>query len=118
MPRARRTLGSRVRLQRRDRHDTYQYKAFGIPGLGLKRGLGDELVVAPYATALAAMFDPARSAANLRQLARAGAAGEYGFFDAVDYTARAIDDPDHDPSKAGTPADGTVVVHTSRITRA
>ncbi len=42
-----------------DRHDNYQYKAFGIPGLGLKRGLGDELVVAPYATALAAMIDPA-----------------------------------------------------------
>ena len=36
-----------------DRHGTYQYKAFGVPGLGLKRGLGDELVVAPYATALA-----------------------------------------------------------------
>jgi cyclic beta-1,2-glucan synthetase len=55
------------------------------------------------------MFDPARSAANLRQLAGAGAAGEYGFFDAVDYTARSIDDPDHDPSKAATPAKGTVV---------
>ncbi len=41
-----------------DRHDTYQYRAFGVPGLGLKRGLGDELVVAPYATALAAMIDP------------------------------------------------------------
>src|SRR5205807_5963487 len=38
-----------------DRHGNYQYKAFGVPGLGLKRGLGDELVVAPYATALAAM---------------------------------------------------------------
>ena len=47
-----------------DRHDTYQYKAFGVPGLGLKRGLGDELVVAPYATALAAMIDPPRSAAQ------------------------------------------------------
>ena len=43
-------------------HGNYQYKAFGVPGLGLKRGLGDELVVAPYATALAAMVDPARSA--------------------------------------------------------
>ena len=51
-----------------DRHDTYQYKAFGIPGLGLKRGLGDELVVAPYATALAAMLEPAASAANLQKL--------------------------------------------------
>ena len=55
-----------------DRHDTYQYKAFGVPGLGLKRGLGDELVVAPYATALAAMIDPAASAANLRRLAARG----------------------------------------------
>ena len=52
-----------------DRHGTYQYKAFGIPGLGLKRGLGDELVVAPYATALAVMIDPAASTANLRRLA-------------------------------------------------
>ena len=72
-----------------DRHDTYQYKAFGVPGLGLKRGLGDELVVAPYATALAAMIDPAASAA---QPAAAGARraleGEYGFFDAIDYTPR------------------------------
>src|SRR5207344_2712073 len=51
-----------------DRHDTYQYRAFGIPGLGLKRGLGDELVVAPYATALATMIDPGPSAANLRRL--------------------------------------------------
>jgi cyclic beta-1,2-glucan synthetase len=71
-----------------DRHGTYQYKAFGIPGLGLKRGLGDELVVAPYATALAVMIDPAASAANLRRLAAAGLEGEYGFLDAIDYTHR------------------------------
>ena len=58
-----------------DRHDTYQYKAFGVPGLGLKRGLGDELVVAPYATALAAMIDPPRSAANLRRLTARGPRG-------------------------------------------
>src|SRR5207302_8184844 len=66
-----------------DRHGTYQYKAFGEPGLGLKRGLGDELVVAPYATALAAMIDPAASVANLRRLAALGLAGEYGLFDAI-----------------------------------
>jgi len=71
-----------------DRHGTYQYKAFGIPGLGLKRGLGDEMVVAPYATALAALIDPAASTANLRRLAAAGLEGEYGFFDAIDYTRR------------------------------
>ena len=71
-----------------DRHGTYQYKAFGVPGLGLKRGLGDEVVVAPYATALAVMIDPAASTANLRRLAAAGLEGEYGFFDAIDYTRR------------------------------
>ena len=74
-----------------DRHGNYQYKAFGIPGLGLKRGLGDELVVAPYATALAVMVDPAASTANLRRLAAIGLEGEYGFFDAIDYTARGSD---------------------------
>ena len=57
-----------------DRHDNYQYKAFGVPGLGLKRGLGDELVVAPYATALAAMVDPTQAARNLRRLAARGPA--------------------------------------------
>ena len=61
-----------------DRHGTYQYKAFGIPGLGLKRGLGDEVVVAPYATALAVMIDPAASAANLRRLAAAGSRASTG----------------------------------------
>jgi cyclic beta-1,2-glucan glucanotransferase len=74
-----------------DRHGTYQYKAFGIPGLGLKRGLGDELVVAPYATALAAVFEPGASTANLRRLSTAGLEGEYGFFDAIDYTHRGPD---------------------------
>jgi cyclic beta-1,2-glucan synthetase len=74
-----------------DRHDTYQYKAFGIPGLGLKRGLGDELVVAPYATALALAIDPAAATANLRRLADIGLEGEYGFLDAIDYTYREAD---------------------------
>ena len=74
-----------------DRHNNYQYKAFGIPGLGLKRGLGDEVVVAPYATALAMTLDPPASAANLRRLAAAGLEGDYGFFDAIDYTNRDSD---------------------------
>jgi cyclic beta-1,2-glucan synthetase len=74
-----------------DRHGTYQYKAFGVPGLGLKRGLGDELVVAPYASALAAMLVPAQSASNLRRLAALGLESDYGFFDAVDYTDRGHD---------------------------
>jgi cyclic beta-1,2-glucan synthetase len=69
-----------------DRHGNYQYKAFGVPGLGLKRGLADELVVAPYATALAAMVDPQLAARNLRRLATEGRAGAYGYYEAIDYT--------------------------------
>ncbi len=93
-----------------DRHGTYQYKAFGVPGLGLKRGLGDEVVVAPYATALAVVVDPAASAINFRRLAALGAEGEYGFFDAIDYTHRAPDALTHDESDAtAKPAEGVVV---------
>ncbi|MEP6506321.1 MAG: glucoamylase family protein, partial [Betaproteobacteria bacterium] len=64
----------------------YQYRAFGVPGLGLKRGLGDELVIAPYATAMATIVEPVAACANLQRLAALGAAGEYGFHEAVDYT--------------------------------
>jgi len=71
-----------------DRFGNYQYKEFGVPGLGLKRGLADELVVAPYATALAALLEPAEAARNLRRLAGEGAEGPLGYYDAVDYTAR------------------------------
>src|SRR4029453_8210183 len=60
-----------------DRHGTYQYKAFGVPGLGLKRGLGEELVIAPYATALAAILQPKESTENFRRLEQAGARGDY-----------------------------------------
>jgi cyclic beta-1,2-glucan synthetase len=70
----------------RDRHQTYQYRPFGVPDLALKRGLGRELVVAPYASALASMIDPQRALANLGQLEAAGALGAYGFRDALDYT--------------------------------
>ena len=86
-----------------DRHDNYQYKAFGIPGLGLKRGLGDELVVAPYATALALTIDPRASVANLRRLAKMGLESEYGFFDAIDFTPRDVD------TAAASDAAGAVV---------
>jgi cyclic beta-1,2-glucan synthetase len=84
-----------------DRHGTYQYKAFGIPGLGLKRGLGDEVVVAPYATALAILIDPVAGALNLRRLAAAGLEGEYGFYDAIDYTPRGLDPVAHDEVAGG-----------------
>jgi cellobiose phosphorylase len=64
----------------------YQYRAFGIPGLGFKRGLADDMVVAPYASSMALMIDPASACANLRRLAEDGQLGAYGFYEAVDYT--------------------------------
>ncbi|HKT80180.1 MAG TPA: glucoamylase family protein, partial [Vicinamibacterales bacterium] len=71
-----------------DRHDTYQYKAFGVPGLGLKRGLSDELVIAPYATALALPIDPEAGVENLRRLIDEGASGDFGLFDSIDFSHR------------------------------
>ncbi|HVH17601.1 MAG TPA: glucoamylase family protein, partial [Myxococcota bacterium] len=70
----------------RDLELTYQYSNFGVPGLGLKRGLSEDLVIAPYATALAAMLDPTAAALNLEHLERIGARGAYGFYEALDYT--------------------------------
>jgi cyclic beta-1,2-glucan glucanotransferase len=70
----------------RDLELTYQYSNFGVPGLGLKRGLGENRVIAPYATALAAMVDPRAAVANLKRLAEVGAQGRYGFYEALDYT--------------------------------
>jgi cellobiose phosphorylase len=69
-----------------DANLNYQYRAFGIPGLGLNRGLEDNLVVAPYATLLALMIQPEKAVANLQLLSRKGLSGEYGFYEAVDYT--------------------------------
>ena len=70
----------------RDLERTYQYSNFGVPGLGLKRGLGESAVVAPYATALASMVNPAAAARNFTRLAGIGACGRYGFYEALDYT--------------------------------
>jgi cyclic beta-1,2-glucan glucanotransferase len=70
----------------RDQAFTYQYESFGVPGLGLKRGLGDEAVVAPYATALAAMIAPQAAVQNFARLAEAGGRGRYGWYEALDYT--------------------------------
>jgi cyclic beta-1,2-glucan synthetase len=70
----------------RDTQLTYQYSDFGVPGLGLKRGLFEDVVVAPYATALAAMVDPKAALDNFTRLERAGARGAYGFYEALDYT--------------------------------
>ena len=69
-----------------DVHLNYQYRAFGVPGLGLKRGLAEDLVVAPYASALALMVAPEEACLNLQRLAAEGFIGKFGFFEAIDYT--------------------------------
>jgi cyclic beta-1,2-glucan synthetase len=78
----------------RDVHLTYQYSDFGVPGLGFKRGLGEDVVVAPYATALAAMVDPRAAVENFVRLEEAGARGEYGFYEALDYTPSRLPEGD------------------------
>jgi cellobiose phosphorylase len=70
----------------RDVEATYQYQAFGVPGLGLKRGLSDDVVIAPYATMLATQVDRTAALANLSLLAKDGALGRYGYYEAIDYT--------------------------------
>src|SRR5690606_32421602 len=74
----------------RDREMTYQYTNFGVPGLGLKRGLGQDLVIAPYASLLAAQYAPAKAVENLARLEQLGALGRYGFHDAVDFTVERL----------------------------
>ncbi len=69
-----------------DAHFNYQYRAFGVPGLGLKRGLGEDIVVAPYASCLALMIDPQAACKNLQRLAEQSLAGTFGLYEAVDYT--------------------------------
>ncbi len=76
----------------RDRELTYQYSAFGLSTLGLKRGLGAERVVAPYATALAAPLEPQRAVDNFRALAARGMRGRFGFYEAIDFTKRRVPD--------------------------
>ncbi len=64
----------------------YQYRAFGVPGLGIKRGLSDDLVVAPYASALALCALPRAAVLNLKALEKLEALGTFGFYDALDFT--------------------------------
>ena len=80
-----------------DRGGAYQYRAFGVPGLGLRRGLSADLVIAPYATALASLFTPSAAAENLERLAGLGLEGRFGFYEALDYNPRGRDiDPPAD----------------------
>lgn len=74
----------------RDLQFNYQYGPFGVPGLGLKRGLSDDLVIAPYATLLAAMIAPRAAAQNMQRLAQIGALSRYGFYEAIDFTPERV----------------------------
>ena len=69
----------------------YQYRAFGVPGMGLKRGLADDLVVAPYASLLAASLRPKEVLDNLEHLASEGALGPMGYYEAIDYTQERLE---------------------------
>jgi len=73
-----------------DQDLNYQYKAFGVPNLGLKRGLSEDMVVAPYASVMALMVDTKAAFKNILRLKRDGLVGQYGFYEAVDYTPERI----------------------------
>src|SRR5690349_20620938 len=77
----------------RDAAHRYQYQAFGTPGLGLKRGLAEDYVIAPYASGLALAVFPAEAVENLRRLEKLGLLNLYGFFESADYT------PDRRPAQ-------------------
>lgn len=69
-----------------DTQFNYLYRAFGVPGLGLKRGLEDDLVIAPYASAMALMVAPEAACLNLQRLEAENATGKFGFYEAIDFT--------------------------------
>ncbi len=70
-----------------DANLNYQYRAFGVPGLGFKRGLGEDLVISPYSTIMALMVAPDEAYSNLWVMKASGFEGKYGFYEAIDYTA-------------------------------
>ena len=74
----------------RDLQLTFQYSTFGVPELGLKRGLGEDLVIAPYATGLASMYAARAAAANFTALEALGARGRFGFYEALDFTRERV----------------------------
>ena len=103
-----------------DTEETINTKAFGVPGLGLKRGLADDVVVAPYATLLAAPIAPREVVANLERLRLQGLSGRLGYYEAIDYTPERLPaetkggvvlldlhgaPPGHGPARAGQPAE-------------
>ncbi len=83
---------SEAAFNARDHNMNYQYTNFGVPTLGLKRGLGQNAVIAPYASILASQYDPDGALENLDKLRKLGALGQYGFHDAVDFTPTRVPD--------------------------
>ncbi len=83
---------SEAAFNARDHNLNYQYTNFGVPTLGLKRGLGQNAVIAPYASILASQYDPISAYDNLRVLRKLGAMGIYGYHDAVDFTPTRVPD--------------------------
>ena len=76
---------SEAAYNNKDLKGNYQYKTFGVPWLGLKRGLEDEVVVSPYATAMSLIFTPEDAIQNLKTIAENGMTGKYGFYESIDY---------------------------------
>lgn len=83
----------------KDNYLNYQYQAFGIPWLGLKRGLKDYLVVAPYASLLMLEYAPDEVYKNIGRLKKLGAYGSFGFYESIDYTKAHLDEKDHEVVK-------------------
>src|SRR5690349_20109102 len=81
-----------------DGHDGYQYRSFGVPGLGLRRGLDEDRVVAPYASMLAVSLRPRDVVSNLRRLDRLGGVGELGLYEALDYSPTERSDAPETPA--------------------
>ena len=75
----------------RDLNNNYQYKAFGIPWLGLKRGLDEDVVISPYSTFLSLEDRLKEGIDNLKEIEASGGLGKYGFYEAIDYTLSRVD---------------------------
>ncbi|HET9589898.1 MAG TPA: glucoamylase family protein [Anaerolineales bacterium] len=73
-----------------DAHQVYQYRAFGVPGLGYKRGLSKDLVITPYASLLALPFKPLAVIQNMERFQKLGMYGLYGLYEAIDFTAERL----------------------------
>ena len=70
----------------KDLNNNYQYKSFGVPWLGLKRGLADDMVISPYSVFLSLNYVPRQAIANLKELEKENMVNKYGFYEAIDYT--------------------------------